>query len=142
MRKLVTWGGATVIGAVGAATAILLSPRSKKKGRAAVAKGKTMVRRERAHVRAMVGGGREAKPASRKASPAKNGDESLAEAIRGVIRSHGDPVQGVGVRVSRGRVTLRGEVPEIELIGSVAKTVGRLDGVREINKLLRLEARR
>ncbi len=141
MKKFVTWGGASVVGAVGAAAAFFLDPKSGAKRRKVVAeKGSIIVRRERAHVSTMVAGAsnKAKKSSSKPSAPAT--DDVVAADVRGVLRSqHGAVADGVGVRVARGRVTLRGEVPEIELIGTVARAVEAVNGVREVNNLLRLE---
>ncbi len=142
--KLAAWGGASVLGVAGAAAAFFLAPKSGAKRRQAVVeKGSTIVRRERAHVSAMIAiaKGKTAEPLSGRKPYSRGADERLASAVRLALHEHYAELEdSFGIRIVGGRVTLRGEVPEMDLITNVAHTVEGVDGVREVNNLLRLRS--
>lgn len=136
MNKFVGWGGATVVGLVGAAAAFFLDPKDgPQRRRAAVEKGAEIARRERAHVNTMFAGSSKPKSAAVRAR-----EEALSAAIReNLTQRFPDLNEKIGVGVVGHRVTLRGEVPEMRLIGAIAQLVQDVDGVDEVNNLLRLE---
>ena len=120
--------GAAVI----ALAAFLLHPRSGARRRAAA-------RRATLGFASLVGSAVDVRPAGRRAS---TWDETLADRVRVALSlGFGDLASGIGIRASRGVVTLRGEVDELTDITRFETAVREVGDVVDVDNLLRLRLR-
>lgn len=121
--------------AIGAAVAgvgagVFLHPRSGARNRKAASGA---ARRQSANVANMVGGsvGRAPRRATRK-------EARLADRVRAELADRHDDADTMQVTVHKGTVTLRGEVARLEDIDAYELTARSVDGVADVNNLLRL----
>jgi osmotically-inducible protein OsmY len=121
-------GGAAVI----ALAAFLLHPRSGARRRAAA-------RRATTGFASLVGSAVDVRPGSRRTS---TWDEALADRVRVALSlGFGDLASGIGIRASRGVITLRGEVDELSDITRFEAAVREVGEVVDVDNLLRLRMR-
>jgi osmotically-inducible protein OsmY len=120
--------GAAVI----ALAAFLLHPRSGARRRAAAGRA-TM------GFASLVGTAVDVRPGSRRTS---TWDETLADRVRVALSlGFGDLASGIGIRASRGVITLRGEVDELTDITRFETAVREVGDVGDVDNLLRLRIR-
>ncbi len=87
----------------------------------------------------LVGSAVDVRPGSRHAS---TWDETLADRVRIALSlGFGDLASGIGIRASRGVVTLRGEVDELTDITRFETAVREVGDVVDVDNLLRLRVR-
>jgi osmotically-inducible protein OsmY len=121
-------GGAAVI----ALAAFLLHPRSGARRRAAA-------RRATTGFASLVGSAVDVRQGSRRAT---SWDETLADRVRVALSvGFGDLASGIGIRASRGEITLRGEVDELSDITRFETAVRDVGDVADVDNLLRLRTR-
>jgi osmotically-inducible protein OsmY len=132
MRGLgrITAGIGAAVAGLGAA--VFLNPRRGAKNRHAAA---GVARRQTASVATMVGAsvGRTSKRGARH-------DALLAERVRTAISESHPAAEPPQVVVYKGTVTLRGEVSRLREIEALELTARSVDGVADVNNLLRLAA--
>ncbi|MGA7988156.1 MAG: BON domain-containing protein [Candidatus Dormiibacterota bacterium] len=123
---------AAAIGAVVIAlVAFLLHPRSGARRRAAT-------KRATLGFASLVGSAVDARPGRRTGS----WDETLADRVRVALSlGFGDLTSGIGIRASRGVITLRGEVDELTDITRFENAVREVGDVVDVDNLLRLRMR-
>jgi osmotically-inducible protein OsmY len=120
--------GAAVI----AAAAFLLHPRSGARRRASVT-------RATVGFATVVGSAVDKRP---KRSSTAGWDETLADRVRVALSvGFGDLASGIGIRASRGVITLRGEVDELTDITRFETAVREVGDVVDVDNLLRLRMR-
>jgi osmotically-inducible protein OsmY len=120
--------GAAVI----ALAAFLLHPRSGARRRAAAGRA-TM------GYASLVGSAVDVRPGSRGTN---TWDETLADRVRVALSlGFGDLTSGIGIRASRGVITLRGEVDELSDITRFEIAVREVGDVVDVDNLLRLRMR-
>jgi osmotically-inducible protein OsmY len=132
MRGLGRISAAVGAAVAGVGAAIFLHPRAGARNRKAAA---GVARRQSANVATMVG-------ASVGRAPGRSGrnEAELADRVRaGLAEQHPD-AQGLEVSVHKGTVTLRGEVARLRDIDAYELTARAVDGVSDVNNLLRLAA--
>jgi osmotically-inducible protein OsmY len=121
-------GGAAVI----ALAAFLLHPRSGARRRAAA-------RRATTGFASLVGSAVDVRPGSRRTN---SWDQTLADRVRVALSlGFGDLASGIGIRASRGVITLRGEVDELSDITRFETAVREVSDVVDVDNLLRLRMR-
>lgn len=121
-------GGAAVI----ALAAFLLHPRSGARRRAAA-------RRATMGFTSLVGSAVDVRTGSRRTN---TWDEMLADRVRVALSlGFGDLASGIGIRASRGVITLRGEVDELSDITRFETAVREAGDVVDVDNLLRLRMR-
>jgi osmotically-inducible protein OsmY len=126
---------ATSGAAVIALAAFLLHPRSGARRRAA-ARSAT---RATVGFASLVGSAVDVRPGSRRTN---TWDETLADRVRVALSlGFGDLASGIGVRASRGLITLRGEVDELSDITRFETAVREVGEVVDVDNLLRLRMR-
>jgi osmotically-inducible protein OsmY len=120
--------GAAVI----ALAAFLLHPRSGSRRRAAA-------RRATTGFASLVGSAVDVRPGSRRTN---TWDETLADRVRVALSlGFGDLASSIGIRASRGVITLRGEVDELSDITRFETAVREVGEVVDVDNLLRLRMR-
>jgi osmotically-inducible protein OsmY len=120
--------GAAVI----ALAAFLLHPRSGARRRA-------VAMRASLGFATMVGSAVDARPGHRRTT---TWDETLADRVRVTLSlGFGDLATGIGIRASRGVITLRGEVDELTDITRFETAVREVGDVEDVDNLLRLRIR-
>jgi hypothetical protein len=120
--------GAAVI----ALAAFLLHPRSGARRRAAA-------KRATLGFASLIGSAVDARPGHRAAG---TWDETLADRVRVALSlGFGDLASGIGIRASRGVITLRGEVDELTDITRFESAVREVGDVVDVDNLLRLRMR-
>ena len=121
-------GGAAVI----ALAAFLLHPRSGARRRAAA-------RRATSGFASLVGSAVDVRSGNRRTA---SWDAKLADRVRIALSlGFGDLASGIGVRASRGVITLRGEVDELSDITRFEAAVREVGDVLDVDNLLRLRTR-
>ena len=139
LKRAGRWGIAGVLGVAGTAgalAALFLNPKTGERNRKAVgAQTKAVARRERAHIAAMAGAAksRTAAATRRRASTTK-----LEEAVMAALEAAG--AHGIDVHARAGVVRLRGEVARLSDIRAYGKIAASVEGVREVENVLRLSA--
>jgi osmotically-inducible protein OsmY len=123
---------ATSGAAVIALAAFLLHPRSGARRRAAAGRA-TM------GFASLVGSAVDVRPGSRRTN---TWDETLADRVRVALSlGFGDLASAIGIRASRGVITLRGEVDELSDITRFETAVREVGDVVDVDNLLRLRMR-
>jgi osmotically-inducible protein OsmY len=121
-------GGAAVI----ALAAFLLHPRSGARRRAAA-------KRATVGFATLVRSAVDVRPGSRRT---RSWDDTLADRVRiALALGFGDLASGIGIRASRGVITLRGEVDELSDITRFESAVREVGDVADVDNLLRLRMR-
>jgi hypothetical protein len=120
--------------AIAMAAAFFLHPRLGARRRA---KAGAAVKRESANVAALVGTAIETTPARRLIQ--RGDDPQLAAVAQLALQvAFGDAAAAVTVRATRGVVTMRGEVEDIDHIDGYEQTLRSVPGVKDVDNLLRL----
>jgi osmotically-inducible protein OsmY len=132
MRGLGRISAAVGAAVAGVGAAIFLHPRAGARNRKAAA---GVARRQSANVATMVG-------ASVSRAPGRSGRNAaeLADRVRAGLAEHHPDAQGLEVTVHKSTVTLRGEVARLRDIDAYELTARAVDGVSDVNNLLRLAA--
>jgi osmotically-inducible protein OsmY len=119
--------GAAIAG-VGAA--VFLHPRSGARNRTAAAGA---AKRQSANVATMVGAS-----VSHAPGRGRRNEAQLADRVRTALAERHPDADGMQVTVHKGTVTLRGEVPHLRDIDAYELTARSIEGVSDVNNLLRL----
>jgi osmotically-inducible protein OsmY len=124
----------TAIGAAvaGVGAAVFLHPRSGARNRTAAA---GVARRRSANVATMVGAS-----VSRSPGRGRRNEVQLADRVRSALADSHTDADGMQVTVHKGTVTLRGEVSLLRDIAAYELTARSIQGVSDVNNLLRLAA--
>lgn len=125
------WGIAGIVGAAGAAGALgafFFNPKSGEKRRRAVSRQtKAVAKRETAHIAAMI--------AKRTTHATDAPQDALQQTVRDALDAAGG--QDIEVNVRGGVVRLRGEVSEMSEIRTYGRVVAAIDGVSQVDNVLR-----